>query len=325
MSKTPTSTLKMKPLLALFLFIAISCSPVKKESTVDPIPVDAPFIYILGTAQDAGFPQAGKVEEWNQVKSGEREIGHVVSLGLIDPVSKKRWLFEATPDFNFQLNSMDDISSTDTYPYDGIFITHGHIGHYTGLMQVGHEVMGAKDVPVYATPRMKNFFETNGPWSQLVNYNNIQLRDLVADQAVQLTNNISVTPIIVPHRDEYTEALGFIINVNQKKALFIPDIDKWEKWGTDIRMLIQEMEYAFLDASFYDDQEMEGRDMSAIPHPFVDESMALFNDLSAEDKAKVIFIHFNHTNPLLLPNSPEHATVIKNGFKVAMEGQVFPF
>lgn len=47
-------------------------------------------------------------------------------------------------------------------------------GHYTGLMHLGHEAMGASAVPVYAMPRMNDYLKTNGPWSQLVNYRNIR-------------------------------------------------------------------------------------------------------------------------------------------------------
>ena len=45
-------------------------------------------------------------------------------------------------------------------------------------------------------------------------------------------------------------------------VLFIPDIDKWEKWGQDIRSVAGRFDYLFLDGSFYADGELPGRDMS---------------------------------------------------------------
>ena len=324
---TPTSTLMNKgPIVALFLLLLIACGPPRKqEYTPAQLPVNTPYLIVLGVAQDAGYPQTGQQKEWALVKSGEREIARVVSLGLVDPSTQQRWLFEATPDFNIQLAKMDEFSEAQTYPYDGIFLTHAHMGHYTGLMHIGYESMNAQNVPVYAMPRMKEFLSTNGPWDQLVTYNNIQFVDLKDGEAVVLNDRIQVTPLQVPHRDEYSETVGFVIHCDSKKVLFIPDIDKWNKWDTDIRELIKSVDVALVDATFYDNKELPGRDMSKIPHPFVVESMELFKGFSDEDKAKVHFIHLNHTNPLLVSSSPEHQEVLRRGFKVARSGQVFKF
>lgn len=321
---SPFSTSNREPLVALFLFLVFSCSqPAEYHTTT--VPEDQPYLVILGVAQDAGYPQAGQQDEWKLVKEGKAIRQHAVCLGLVDPISKERWLFDATPDFNIQLSKMDEFSTTNRYPYDGIFLTHGHIGHYTGLMHLGREVMGAKEVPVYAMPGMKHFLSNNGPWSQLVTLNNIAIQDIEHDQAVKLNERISVTPLLVPHRAEFTETVGYLIDCLDKQVLFIPDIDKWHLWDRDITQMIQQVDAAILDATFFENGEIPGRDMSEIPHPFVEESMALFKDLSAEDKAKVHFIHFNHTNPIIFPNSPQHKEVLENGFKVARDGQVFTF
>lgn len=324
MKKTPFSTSNLEPLVALFLLLLVSCGNTQgTEQTA--LPTDKPFMVVLGIAQDAGYPQAGQQKEWDLVRSRQAEIQHAVALGLIDPVSKQRWLFEATPDFNIQLSKMDQFSSTESYPYDGIFITHGHIGHYTGLIHLGREAMGASNVPVYTMPGMKRFLSTNGPWSQLVALSNIKLKDISNAVPTRLNERISVTPLQVPHRDEFTETVGFLIDVEGKQLLFIPDIDKWEKWDQDITEIIQQVDYALLDGSFFKNGEIPGRDMSEIPHPFVEESMRLFEKLSETDKAKVHFIHFNHTNPIIFKDSPEYKEVIERGFHVASDGQLITF
>ena len=74
---------------------------------------------------------------------------------------------------------------------------------------------------------------------------------------------------------------------------------------------------------FYDGEEIKSRDISQIPHPFVIESMETLNSLSVEEKAKVHFIHMNHTNPLLEPTSPQTKTVQEAGFKIARLGHKF--
>ena len=79
-----------------------------------------------------------------------------------------------------------------------------------------------------------------------------------------------------------------------------------------------------VDATFFDENELPGRNMSDIPHPFVVESMELFEGLSETDKNKVIFIHLNHSNPLLDSGSAAYQLIIARGFKVAKEGDRLP-
>ena len=308
--------------MALFLFIFLGCSEVSQVENTAP---KTPFIMVLGVAQDAGYPQAGYQEEWKAINLGQRKPLYTVSLGLIDPINKKRYLFDATPDFKEQLQMLDEISETNDYPLDGIFLTHAHIGHYTGLVHLGREVMGTAGVPVHAMPKMKTFLEENGPWNQLVSLNNISIKPMQDSTLVELSKDISVMPFTVPHRDEYSETVGFKIQINQKSVVFIPDIDKWNKWDVDIREVVKNNDIILIDASFYQDGELEGRDMSLIPHPFTKESMELFSELSKTDKAKVHFIHANHTNPILDMNSPEYEEVSQAGFNVAQQGQIFGF
>jgi pyrroloquinoline quinone biosynthesis protein B len=315
----------MRNLLALFFLLSIlySCNNIQEKKAKTP---KNPYILVLGNAQDAGYPQAGCEKECCQrVHKNSINKRFVSSIALIDPISNKNWIFDATPDFPEQLKLLSMQVNTPGSLPNALFLTHAHIGHYTGLMHLGREAMGANAIPVYAMPKMKSFIETNGPWSQLVNLNNIELKSLKKDSAVVLNERISVTPIQVPHREEYSETVGFVIDLKTKKALYIPDIDKWSKWDRDIIDLIKNVDIALLDATFFKDGEIKGRAMSEIPHPFVEETMDLFKDLSKEDKGKIYFIHFNHTNPLLIDGSKAQNIVLQNGFNIAKQGIVIDF
>lgn len=277
------------------------------------------YITVLGISQDGGYPQAGCQEEHCQRHwRGEEKKLQVVSLGLSDQATGQNWVFEATPDFTTQLQQLQVASVSSRL--SGIFLTHAHMGHYAGLMQLGREAMGAKGIPVYVMPRMKEFLETNAPWSQLVALGNIQLISMEQDQPIDLTSNLRVTPLKVPHRDEFSETVGFRIETSEKSLLFIPDIDKWPLWDRDIRTEVARVDFALLDATFYQEGELPNRNMSEIPHPFVAETIALFSPLPTAEKRKIKFIHFNHTNPLLL-EGPERDAVRKLGFEVATEGE----
>ena len=297
--------------LALLIFTSFSCLTTAQ---------DEPFIYILGVAQDAGYPQAGCflshcLPGWENpnLRRG------ATSLALINPETRSTYLFEATPNLPEQLYYLERIASSEDYSLDGVFITHAHMGHYTGLMFFGFESMNASNIPVYTMPRMSNFLRSNGPWSQLVTMNNIVIRELKDQQTVKF-EQLSVTPILVPHRDEFSETVGYKIRGPNKTALFIPDIDKWEVWDRNIIEEISNVDYALVDATFFDGNELPGRDMADIPHPFVIESMALFSELSTMDKAKVWFIHLNHSNPLLNSESEAFRRVVTEGYNIAQEG-----
>ena len=304
----------------LFLLL-MACN----EKVVQPqvlIP-ETPFLVVLGIAQDAGYPQIGCEKTCcTAVWTGQEDPQFVSSIGLVDPPAQKKWLFDATPDMREQLELFQQYALSQAFLPDGIFLTHAHMGHYTGLMQLGREVMGADRVPVWAMPRMDTFLRKNGPWGQLVHLQNIDIQALSNKTTVPLSETIQVQPIQVPHRDEYSETVGFLISGPNKSALFIPDIDKWERWDESIVDYVEEVDYLLLDGTFFSNGEIPNRDMSEIPHPFIEESMDLFVErLAEEDRAKIIFTHFNHTNPMLW-NSEARNQVESMGFGVARMGQI---
>ena len=308
----------MKKVISIsILILFFSCAKEKKEVIQT---YDAPYVFVLGVAQDAGYPQANCEKECCQrVYDDLSNRAMVSSIAIVDPISNEEWIFDATPDFTAQLKLLStQVSEQNNLP-NGIFLTHAHIGHYTGIMYLGHEAMGGNNMPVYVMPKMKSFIEKNGPWNQLVEKGNIDLKELKKDSIIVLNKRISVIPIQVPHRDEYSETVGYIINVSKKKVLFIPDIDKWSKWERSVVDYVKQVDIALLDATFFKNGEIN-RDMNEVPHPFVEESMNLFKDLSLVDKNKVHFIHFNHTNPLLTDGSEAQKIVKENGFHIAKEG-----
>ena len=306
---------------AVFLLLASSWSC----AAVAPSGESAVYLQVLGVAQDAGYPQSGCYREHCQRAWHDQSLRRNVScIALVDDRSKKKFLFDATPDLPQQLQMLEESAPDRSHTLAAVFLTHGHMGHYTGLMHFGREARGSEGIAVMAAPRMFQFLAQNGPWSQLVALGNIQLLGMPIDQAIHMEPDISVKAMLVPHRDEFTETLAFQIEGPHKSALYLPDIDKWDRWDTDIKSLIHAVDYAFLDATFLTVEELPGRNMSEIPHPFVEESLALFKDLDPIDKDKIWFIHFNHTNPLLVEGSAAQKKIEALGFHVARQGIRLP-
>jgi pyrroloquinoline quinone biosynthesis protein B len=262
-------------------------------------------LIVLGIAQDAGMPQLGCDQELcKSIREGKRKPERVASLGLVNRALGMSYLFDATPDMVSQLATLNGGHAPTE-----IFLTHGHIGHYTGLMYLGRESIDAKSIPVHGTERMAKYLTANGPWSQLVSRNNIDVRVMAPDMAVALADGVRVTPFLVPHRDEFTDTVGYLIEHAGKRALFIPDIDQWSKWSRSIRELVDTVDLAFLDGTFASADELPGRSIADIPPPLMPATRGLLKGT----RAKVWFIHLNHTNREL------------GAADVVRDGAIFPF
>lgn len=280
--------------------------------------IESDYIQVLGIVQDAGYPHIGCEKDCCKVVSPGDYF--VSCLGLVDKTNNKRYLFDATPDIHNQINLLEKFPEANLI--DGIFLTHAHIGHYTGLMYLGREGLGGKNIMVYALKRMARFLTKNGPWDQLVKLNNISIQTISNKEFVKLSENIFVIPIRVPHRDEYSETVGYKIIGKSKKILFIPDIDKWDEWKKSIIEEVKLVDYAFIDGTFYNGSELN-RDMREIPHPSIEETLQLFSNQPLVERNKIYFIHINHTNPILTNKNGIRDMVESLGFNIAERGLKF--
>lgn len=288
-------------------------------STSNPLFAQA-HVHVLGVAQDAGRPQAGCRKTCCVDKFGKsRPNAMSTSLGITLP-DNNSILVEATPDLTNQWNLLNRLNNNISP--NAIFITHAHIGHYSGLIHLGREAMNTSNILVYGGPRLTSFLKNNGPWGQLVELNNIRLKSINENQQISFIG-LTVKALKVPHRDEYSETFGYVFQGKSKTLLFIPDIDKWSKWNINMDSLIKTVDYALLDGTFFGQSELPGRNMSEIPHPFVSESIKKWRKWRTSEKAKVYFIHMNHSNPLFNIKSEEYETIYNEGFNVAVTGMSF--
>jgi pyrroloquinoline quinone biosynthesis protein B len=264
-------------------------------------------LVVLGVAQDGGMPHLGCTKPpCSEVRDGRRKAEKVSCLGLVNDELGAAYLFDATPDLPAQVHVL-----TGGRAPDGIFVTHAHIGHYTGLMYLGKETMAAKGVPVYATPRLADYLKTSGPWSLLVQDKHIDVRALAPDGAVELPGGIRVRAFAVPHRDEFSDTVGYVIEGPRRKAIYVPDIDKWEKWDRDIRALADSVDVVFLDGTFESLEELPHRDITKVRHPLMSET----RERMKGSAARLLFIHLNHSNPALRRGGDD---VAREGMEIAL-------
>ena len=304
----------MRIIINTILFFFISSLDLFAQTVVNN-----DYVQVLGIIQDAGFPHIGCQRDC--CNSDITQEYYVSSLGLIDKKNQKRYLFDATPDLSKQIRELE-VFSKNKKIIDGIFLTHAHMGHYSGLMYLGREALGAKNIDVYVMERMNNYLKNNGPWSQLVELNNILLNKIYNYKPIDISKNIKVIPFTVPHRDEFSETVGYKIIGKSKSILFIPDIDKWNQWEKSIINEVKLVDFALIDGTFYNGTELD-RDMSKIPHPSVEETIELFLNQPASERNKIYFIHINHTNPILTDKNNILKNVKSLGFNIAKRGMKF--
>jgi pyrroloquinoline quinone biosynthesis protein B len=289
----------------LLLGLALSCS--SAPSTLQES--GGSGVLVLGVAQDGGRPQLG----CRKACCADLPAANAEPVASLAVFGESSWaLLDATPDLPEQIAAVGSLPAA-------IVLTHAHIGHYLGLAHLGREVMGADHVPVWCSERMASFLRSSGPWSQLVEVGNIELMVFEDGVAFSPLAGVTITPLAVPHRDEYSDTFGFSISVHGAGVLYIPDIDGWEEWG-ELPKVAAQHDVALLDATFFEDGELPGRDMSDIPHPRVPETMKLLAPLVESGELRVWFTHLNHTNPLWRQDSVEAQRVVKAGFGVAELG-----
>jgi len=288
-----------------------------------------PFVRILGTAQDGGFPHAAcSCERCSLARNDPTFRRRITSLALVLPISDQIYLFDSTPDLREQLAALSDVRQApgdrvDRQPIDGVFLTHAHIGHYLGLAFFGYEAIHTSGLPVMATPRMAAFLRANGPWSQLVGMQNIRLQELAPDQTYSPGDQVVITAIQAPHRDEYADTLGFLISGPDRTIFYLPDTDSWAAWNPPVTELLENVDIALIDGTFFSADELPGRRVEEIGHPLIEQSMDLLQGLVDDDGLQVYFTHLNHSNPVLDHDGQTRRRIESRGFHVLDEGQEF--
>ena len=272
-------------------------------------------VVVLGIAQDGGIPHIGCTQEICRTQKH-----FVSSLAIVQDQSV--FLIDASPDLREQYAGLikrhPEVAKKNLF--DGIFLTHAHMGHYTGLVYLGKESVSTKEVPLYSSEEMARYLKKNAPWSLLVDNKNIVLKPFAS--GVTLDHGFKITPVAVPHRKEFTDTHGYLIQGRQKALLYIPDIDAWEPVKDSMLQWLKTADYALLDGTFYSGQELPGRDIRQVPHPTIEHSIMLFKTFP-DFGTKILFTHLNHTNPVLNPGSPEANKVTTAGHAVTVDWQEF--
>lgn len=272
-------------------------------------------VVVLGTAQDGGLPQAGcSCRFCCLAQADPRRRRTPVALG-VELEDGRNLLIEATKSLAHQLWTWADALGGDkpVMP-DVVAVTHLHLGHVEGLGQFGTEVMGRHGTPLMASPAVHEVLER---------------RDVDVFRPLGLDAVAGVQFIQVPHRDEHGDTHAVLLSGRERKLLFLPDHDTWggtlaAHIASDIRSWLAHLkvDVALIDGTFWNGDELPGRDMSLIPHPTISESLKRLGERDDVADPDIAFLHLNHTNPCADPASNQAAKVTEAGWRIAREGEL---
>jgi pyrroloquinoline quinone biosynthesis protein B len=267
-------------------------------------------VMVLGSGQDAGIPHTGcNCSICSKAKKDKKYRRWGPSIAIFD--EKSVFLIDASPDMKYQMDLLQYVTGKkEKLHISGILLTHAHYGHICGLWQLGREAAEGKNIPIYCTAKMKSLLSGNYPFNLLEQSKNINLIEIKDNLEIEL-EGFKCTPILVPHRNEVANTLGYIIE-SEKRLVYVPDIDRFTE---TILREIKNSDIALIDGTFYSRSEIPRFD--EVPHPPILETVELFKNIESE----IYFTHINHTNPVNV-NGKEKEYIEKKGFKVASDGMV---
>ncbi len=311
-------------LLGLLLVAACATAPIPAPVPA-PIPAAVPAVelFVLGIAQDGGLPHFGCEQPCCVNARATGRVLYPAALGVVDRRVDKLLLVECTPRIEEQvalLHELAGVHGRGRQPVDAVMTTHAHIGHYLGLAWFGREVAGSKQMPVHCSPRFGAFLRQHAPWRQLVELQQIDVQEFVIGEAFAPWPGLTVRAIAVPHRDEFSDTVAFVLAGPQRRVLFVPDIDAWERAPGLLQQLLADVDVAYLDGTFFDGSELPERNLAEIRHPLMVRTMELLAEQAKARPGAIRFLHCNHTNPAL-HDAAVRARIEAAGFRLASQGE----
>jgi len=301
-------------------------------------------IVVLGAAAGGGFPQWNcNCDTCRRARSGDPAAKPRTQSSLAISADGESWfLLNASPDLRRQI--LDNPALHPKHgrrhsPIAGAVLTNGDVDHISGLINLRE----SQPLSIYATARIHGVLADNSIF-QVLNSDLVARRTLALNEPVELVgpdgpSGLTVEMFSVPGKvalylegaspvldGETEDTVGLRVSADGsaggRSFFYIPGCAKL----TDrLANRLRGADLLFFDGTLWQDDEMilqgvgtkTGRRMGHISVSGPDGSLAAFAGLGIRRK---IYIHINNTNPILLDDSPERATVTEAGWEVGEDG-----
>ena len=294
---------------------------------------------ILGAGAGGGFPQ------WNsagpgcrRARAGDLSAPRRTQASLAVSADGERWLVvNAAPDLRQQIEATAALQPRPTplrnSPIAAVLLTGGEVDAIAGLLHLRER----QPFRLYAAAPTRAVLDAN-PIFACLNPDFVTRADLPLDVGIApqdgqgATLGLSITAYAVPGKvplfaetsdrpdvSEDGEALGLAISAGSTVLHYIPGC---AMMTPALRDRLRDASCVIFDGTLFTDDEMivagagpkTGRRMGHMP---IVETMREFAGLGVHRR---ILTHLNNTNPALLADSPERATLDAAGWEVAEDG-----
>jgi pyrroloquinoline quinone biosynthesis protein B len=297
---------------------------------------------VLGAAAGGGFPQ------WNsnasgcrRARSGDPNVTPRTQASLAVSADGQYWfLLNASPDLRQQIEATPCLQPNHglrSSPIAGVVLTGGDVDAIAGLLTLRER----QAFVVYATTRIHDVLDANPIFEVLA-------RDVVQRQRVTIGDPFPLTlpngkpsglsvelfavrgkvPLYLeqstaaPAIVESEDTVGAVVSDGQHRLFFIPGC---AGMTSALAARLQGADVVLFDGTLWTDDEMlragigskTGLRMGHMSVSGTNGTIAVFQSIEVRRK---VLLHINNSNPILLDDSPERATVEAAGWEVAYDG-----
>jgi pyrroloquinoline quinone biosynthesis protein B len=279
-------------------------------------------VRILGSAAGGGFPQ------WNcrcptcaAARSGgalPRTQSSIAIRGAEGP-----WfLANASPDLRQQLEALaaEGTAGVRAAPVAGVLLTDAEIDHTAGLLLLRES---GSPIQIYGSEQVRRALTDGYPVLRILeDYCGVDWRPLDgrldgSSLEVESFPAGGDAPRYLPDAD--VEAVGLVFREGAAVLTYVPGLAHLDD---DVLARLAASDVVLIDGTFWRDDELALLGISertAAQMGHVPLSVSL-EALARLERPRVILVHVNNTNPVLLERSPERDAVTAAGVEVAHDG-----
>jgi pyrroloquinoline quinone biosynthesis protein B len=265
--------------------------------------------------------------------SGDKRVRPRSQSSLAVSADGERWLLlNASPDLRHQIIASPCLhprGGTRQSPIRAVFVTNADVDHLAGLLTLREQqsfvLFGSKVTLAQASSGV----------FRVLNRDLVQLRETAFDEPIDTGLGLKVTAFAVPGKvplylegaaveigSESDSTAGLEISDGRSTFFYVPGCAKINE---ALAKRLNGAKLIFFDGTTFTDDEMVRLGLSQktawrMGHVAMSGEDGSLNRLAPCGIARKIYLHINNTNPVLIEDSPERATVLEAGWEVAYDG-----
>jgi pyrroloquinoline quinone biosynthesis protein B len=255
-------------------------------------------------------------------------------------VDGRRWfLLNASPDVREQLDCLPAAipAGVRHVPVEGIVLTDAELDHTLGIALLRE----ARHLQLFATSAVKLILEHDSrilPVTQA--FARVDVHEMQLERATPLRyrngepSGVTVEPFVVPAgppryaRSEsagHTVGLTLVDEESGGSCAYVPGCGELDE---NLVERLGAVDLVLFDGTFWTDDELTSlgigdRRAREMDHQPISGSGGTLTRLAPLARPRKVYTHINNTNPILLRDSPERATVERAGLSVGEDGMSF--